>query len=243
MNLTTTRAVIIKAVDYREYDKLVTLYTEKLGKINAIAKGAKRKNSKFTSTTSSFCYGEYVLYKGKGMYLLNEASTINSFQDFLNALSTIAYGSYLNELIDIGVVEGEPEYGLFKDLVTSYYFISNNAVDKDLLMRAFEIKFLSYIGYGLNFGSCVSCGKEIKTSNFLDLNSNGFLCSNCTSSWSVKISNSAYNIMRYIVGTELKNIYKLNVNEESKAQLHKLMKEMVRHCIGKNPKSLDILKI
>ncbi|RFM22309.1 hypothetical protein C1146_01915 [Clostridium botulinum] len=42
MSLYKTRAVVIKTQEFKEADKLVWLYTEKLGKITAIAKGAKK---------------------------------------------------------------------------------------------------------------------------------------------------------------------------------------------------------
>lgn len=217
------------------------MYTEKLGKLTAIAKNAKRKNSKFTATTSPFCFGEYVLFKGRSMYSMNDAIIINSFQNFLDSLESIAYGSYMNELINIGTVDNDPNYELFRDFVTAYYFLLDKAVDNDLLIRGFELKFLKYMGYGLNFDACVNCGNKINNSNFVEFNNPGFLCKNCISSWSVKISNSAYNTMKYILSTPMKNIYKLTLDVHLKKELESLTKNMINQCLGKNPKSLDIL--
>lgn len=51
MNIITTRGVVIKTQDYKENDKLVWLFTEKLGKISLIAKGARKNKSKLMSIT------------------------------------------------------------------------------------------------------------------------------------------------------------------------------------------------
>ena len=116
-----TKAVIIKTQDYRENDKLVWFYTEKLGKITAIVRGAKKSKSKFLSLTLPLCYGEYMVYKGKNLYTLQEGKIINSFQGLLNNLDKLTYSSYLCELIDIACEENEVNEKLFKDLVTILY--------------------------------------------------------------------------------------------------------------------------
>ena len=49
MSLIETGGVIIKAQEYKENDKLLWIFTEKLGKITVIAKGAKKNKSKLFS--------------------------------------------------------------------------------------------------------------------------------------------------------------------------------------------------
>jgi len=82
--LITTRAVVIKTQDFKENDKLVWFYSENIGKITAIVRGAKKSKSKFLSLTLPLCYGEYLLYKGKNLYTLQEGRILNSFQGLLN---------------------------------------------------------------------------------------------------------------------------------------------------------------
>lgn len=217
------------------------MYTEKYGKITAIAKGSKKGSGKFTSSTLCFCYGEYILYKGKSMYILNDAVIIDSFQNFLRDLETITYCSYINELICIGTIEEERNYSLFKDLITSYYFIENKVGDMETLIRAFEIKFLSNIGYGLNLDSCVYCGEKIRSSNYLDLGSLGMACNKCHKNWSVRISTFTYNILRYIINSPLEKIYKVNLNITMKRELKKVIEVILEETLNRRPKSLEIL--
>ena len=51
LSLLKCNGVVIKTQDYRENDKLVWLYTDNLGKITMIAKGAKKSKSKFFANT------------------------------------------------------------------------------------------------------------------------------------------------------------------------------------------------
>ena len=45
----TTRAVVLRAVDYRDSDRIITLFTEQLGKVSAIARAARRIFRKLTA--------------------------------------------------------------------------------------------------------------------------------------------------------------------------------------------------
>ena len=93
--LFTTRAVVIKTQDFKENDKLVWFYTKNMGKITAVVRGAKKSKSKFLSLTLPLCYGEYLMYKGKNLYTLQEGRILNSFQGLLDNLDKLTYSSYL----------------------------------------------------------------------------------------------------------------------------------------------------
>ncbi|MEA4826295.1 MAG: DNA repair protein RecO, partial [Clostridium sp.] len=133
LSIFKTRAIVIKTQDFKENDKLIWLFTEKLGKVSAIARGAKRSKSKFLSSTQPFCFGEYILYRGKNLYNINEVQIIDSFQGILKDIDTITYGSYLCELILIGLQEEESNRDLFKDFIKAFYFMKNNVVDLQIL--------------------------------------------------------------------------------------------------------------
>ncbi|MDU2157917.1 DNA repair protein RecO, partial [Clostridium sp.] len=111
LSLHKVNAVVIKTKEFKENDKLVWLYTNNLGKITAIAKGARKSKSKLLSLTLPLCYGEYVLFKGKSLFNLQEGKITNSFQGLLDNLDKLTYSSYICELIDICVEEGEVNEG------------------------------------------------------------------------------------------------------------------------------------
>ena len=112
---------MIKTQEFKESDKLVWLFTEDFGKITAIAKGARKNKSKYVSSTLPCSYGEFVLFKGKNLYTINEVTIIDSFQQLLRNLETITYASYFNELIDIAMENEDVNNELFKEF--SYCFL------------------------------------------------------------------------------------------------------------------------
>lgn len=211
LSVYNSRGVVIKYRDINENDKLLWIFSEKFGKISVMAKGAKKNKSKLMPASLTFCYGNYTLFKGKSMFSLNEGDIISSFQVFLEDLDSLSYASYLCELIDISMVEGESNRELFKEFVTAFYLMKNHVGDMETLIRAFEIKLLSATGFGLN----MDCGR--------------------------KISATAFKTLSYLSKITLDKVYRVKLNEEVKQEIYLVLEELIAQSYGKKPKSLEIL--
>lgn len=243
MSIIKTRAIVIKNQDYKENDKLVTIFSETHGKINIIVRGAKKvKNSKLPLTLPfSFC--DYVLFKGKTMMTLNEGSIIESFQDFLKDLETVTYTTYILELIDIVLVEEEPNYNLFKDAATIFYFIKNNVVPIEILIAYFELRVLKNTGFNFNFDRCSICRKKIISSNYFSFSNGGGVCSSCTKENGLYISYETYSLIKYISTLSIQELVKINFNEKVKNESKKLLSFIIQNSFDKKPKSLEMLSL
>jgi DNA repair protein RecO (recombination protein O) len=222
----------------KENDKLVWLFTEKLGKISTVAKGAKKNRSKFISTTLPFCFGDFVVFKGKSLYTINEGEVIKSFQSLLNDLDSLTYASYLCELIDISMIDEESNRELFKDFVKVFYLMENKAIDLELLCRSFEVKLLLASGYYFNLEQCSLCKRKINTSNYINFEYLGGVCTECEKTRGMNISFAAYNALKYLTKVSIENVYRLTLTKEVKAELYKLLSNIISENFGRTPNSL-----
>jgi DNA repair protein RecO (recombination protein O) len=218
---------------------LVWLFTEKLGKISTIAKGAKKNKSKLLSLTLPFCFGDYVVFKGKSMFTINEGELASSFQTLLNDLDSLTYASYLCELIDIALVDEESHRELFKEFIKVFYLMENKAISYDLLCRSFEINLLKASGYLFQLDHCCICRKKINTSDYIDIEYLGGLCQECERATALKITRPAYNSLRYLIKFPVENLYKLSLTSEVKEELYKLLTHIITNSFGKRPNSLQ----
>ncbi|WP_461205602.1 DNA repair protein RecO [Clostridium sp. DL1XJH146] len=240
MSIFKTRGIVIKTQDYKENDRLVWMFTEKLGKITCLARGVKKKNSKLGSFTQQFAFGDYVIYRGKNLYTINEVELIDSFQGFLGELETITYGSYLCELILIAMPDEESNRELFEEFIRCFYLIKSKAIDYELLIRSFEVKLLERTGYSIDFERCCLCNKKIETSQYINIQYYGGVCSNCSKTHSLKVSFAAFNILRYLKKTPMDKLYRLNVTEELKREIYNILVQLIMQSYSKKPKSLEI---
>ncbi|WP_410506397.1 DNA repair protein RecO [Haloimpatiens sp. FM7315] len=222
---------------------MVWIFTEKIGKISVIVKGAKKSKSKFLSSTLPFCFAEFVVYKGKSMYLLNEIEPIDYFGEFLNELEILTYASYFNELIDMATSEEESNRELFKEFVTAYYLMKNRIGDVEILARAFEIKLLKLTGYALNFTNCCICGSRINTSNYINLSYGGGVCNECSKKNSIQISYEAYNVIKNLTNFPLEKVHRIRLNGKAKSEIHNILCQFICENYQKIPKSLNMLNV
>lgn len=241
MTLIKTNGVVIKTQDYKENDKLVWMYTEKLGKVTSIARGAKRNKSKLFAITLPLCYGDYMIFKGKNLSNLQEGKIISSFQGLMSNLDKLTYSSYLCELIDIALMEGESNRWLYKEFITTLYLLDTDAIDYELLIRSFELKLLKATGYGLVLDHCVSCRKKINVSNYISLSNFGGICEECNKVQGLHISKGAYNALKFLINTNSDKIFRLNLSKDIKKEIERVTTFIISSNYSKKPKSLEML--
>ena len=71
----TTKALVLRGVDYKESDKILTLLTDEMGKITASARGCRKKGSPIAAGGQLRCWSEMVLSEDQGRWGVKEANT------------------------------------------------------------------------------------------------------------------------------------------------------------------------
>lgn len=144
--LIKTKGIIIKERDEKEYDKLLTLLTPSLGKINVWANGCRKANSKNVGKTRVFVYADFELNASKKGYTVSHIDSIESFDTISSNANTTFYAFYFLEVIDFITYENMDCENFIKLLYYSLKALINDHIDNDLVRRIFELKILEYNG-------------------------------------------------------------------------------------------------
>ena len=88
----TTKALVLRQVDYKESDKILTLFTQEQGKLTASARGCRKKGSALAAPCQLLAWSEMVLYDYQGRWTVKEASTERLFQGVRDDLERLALG-------------------------------------------------------------------------------------------------------------------------------------------------------
>ena len=109
MPVFTTPAVLLRKLEYGDFDLILTLLSLQRGKIALIAKSAKKSTKRFAGILELFSLLEVVAStgKGRGLPVLQEATLIAPFSTIRNDISKTAYASYWCELINNWVEESK----------------------------------------------------------------------------------------------------------------------------------------
>ena len=70
------RGIVLRSVDTKEADKILTVLTAQLGKVPVVAKGARSRRSRVTAATELLSYAEMTLSESRGYQYLTEASPL-----------------------------------------------------------------------------------------------------------------------------------------------------------------------
>ena len=103
-----TRGVVVREVAAGDYDKILTVLSDELGKISVSARGVRRSGNRFSAGTQVLSYCEWVLYQGKNTYILNSCEIIHPFYEIRQDLTLLAYAAHLLEMAQDAILENQP---------------------------------------------------------------------------------------------------------------------------------------
>ena len=73
--------LVIQEKDFNENDKILTILTERYGKVPVIAKGAKSLKNRHMATCQLFAYSNFNLRKKGNFYYVTESDLIENYYD------------------------------------------------------------------------------------------------------------------------------------------------------------------
>lgn len=141
-----TIGIVIKTKTVKESDIIVTLLTPNLGKITALAKGAKNIKSR---RLGSLQLGNIIrahLYQKNDYLWLSESATLSPFLHTKKNLTQLNLLFYFLELLNYFIAENQQ--------LTNIYQISENVISAINhnhlpLFIKYEIEFVRQLGFGL----------------------------------------------------------------------------------------------
>ncbi|WP_010270252.1 DNA repair protein RecO [Paenibacillus senegalensis] len=239
--LLRTEGIVIRAIDYGESNKIVSLFTRTSGKISLMVRGAKKVRSRHSAIVQLFTHGDFVIYKGAGMGNLNHAEIIHSYREIREDLHKAAYAAYLMELIERLSTEGEANVTLFEQLLAALDAIKEGK-DAAIVTHIMELKLLALAGYYPQLRACVQCSRESSLQAF-SAGQGGVLCSSCQSSdpYAQPLSGSLLNILQLLQGTDLRRLGNTSVKPQTKHQLKTVLRAFLDTHLDARWKSRNFL--
>jgi DNA repair protein RecO (recombination protein O) len=156
----SSEAIVLKLADYRESDRLVTLFTPDHGKLNGIARGAKRSVRRFGGALELFARLQLQVRLKQGLSELVSADIMTIHPGIRGDLDRIAHAGYACELVAELAPEGMANPRLFR-LLASYLSQLDKHPATVSDRRFFEINFLNIIGYRPSLEICSRCGTRL----------------------------------------------------------------------------------
>ena len=114
MKIVKTKGIIIAEHNVSDFDKMLTILTPNLGKIECLAKGSRKPKSLLMAGTQLLCFGEYMLYKGADNYSMNSCEIIELFYKIRVDLDKLEQASYITKIINDVTTENQNNYRILQ---------------------------------------------------------------------------------------------------------------------------------
>ena len=250
MGSLATPAILLRRIEYGDYDLIVTLFTLEKGKTSAIAKSAKKSTKRFPGVLEPFSRLNVVLAKGrgKGMPVLQEASLEEPFFKIREDILKTAYASYWSELIYVWMADGEPMEPLYRLTLHTLTELNRGRIPVEVLSILFQMRFLSLAGFRPNFDhchTCKTCLDQIRHAVVLsDPSKGGIACPTCTHTGNgcLKISKGTLKQLMWTDAGDLERAARVRFTPNAVKEGLAFLESFVPYHIGKTPKSLKVLK-
>jgi DNA repair protein RecO (recombination protein O) len=240
-----TQAIILRSLDYGESDRIVAFYTRDFGKIRGIAKGARRSRVRFANALELFCLAE-IVFSRRGrdsLALIEESSVECHFENIRQDLDKTLMSSYLVELTDQFTLEDKQSVVLY-ELLRDFLGQIDGADCTETLMRFFEIRLLTCIGYQPVLDRCVTCQTPLNGADVyhFHVRSGGIRCGACCGNGegALPISPGTARTLLLSRDTDLSRMNRLLMSERSAQESRQVLTHFIRHLLGRELKSLRI---
>lgn len=140
----TIEGIILKRKNFGEADRVLTILTDRYGKISVIAKGVRRITSRRAGNVEVLNRVKLHLFKGKS-YTLTEAESIEVFPNIKSNLTLSTSAFHVLELIDRLIVEEQNNYFVYELTLGVLHILEKNP--RQIFLRAFEVKLLNLLGF------------------------------------------------------------------------------------------------
>lgn len=226
----TTKAIALRATDYKENDKIILLYSLEYGKISVHAKGIRKPNAKLKFAADQFCFGQYELSAVEDRFTLKTCDQLSSFYSLREDVAMYYAACTVAECLSNYIEEGQSDPSLFVETLKGLSALTDG-VEPLLAAFRFVLGFLHTQGLCLQFDNCLSCGKA-PTKCFLDLQRGGIVCDICRTPESIAVSARTVASFKMVETMPYEKLKNLNFTQEVLKDSLKICYRYISHSFS-----------
>lgn len=250
MPVFSTPAILLRRLDYGDFDLILTFLSLERGKISLIAKSAKKSTKRFAGILELFSLMEVVAGtgKGRGLAVLQEAALKSPFSTIRNDIRKTAYASYWCELLYKWVEENQkqaPLYYLLKHVLSQ---LDGGAPAAAEISIFFQMRLLYLSGHGPSLRQCGRCRKNLETIEcnpvVFDIAKGAILCDGCTSGAGgrIRLSKGTIKQLLWVESGDLKKASRVRFGAQAIKEGLEFLEAFVPYIMGMQPQSLKFLR-
>ncbi len=243
MAIASAEAYVLDVVDLHDGDRILTFLSAEHGRKRGVARGAKRKHSRFAGQLQPLAKVRVGWFEKEGRDLVRISSVeLMASSDWLNRdLDDLLVGAYWAEhLVALGL-DGEPAESQVRLLEACLRALAAG-VPRGIVTRYFEVWVLRLAGVFPPPTECAICGLPLQDRVVMAARADGFAHPDCSGSQGAPISRVALGFLRRASREGPTEIRSGDLSIQVLAEIERLCAEVRREFLQRELKSYEVLR-
>ena len=237
----STTGIVIRKTDLNEADRIITVFTEDRGKIDCIAKGARRFTSKLCGRLELFNQIKISCFQGRELATINEAELINCFSDTQD-LKKHRLLFYMAELTNKLIQHNQHIDGAY-ELITEILGHTGTSEKLDTLLHSYLIRLLTLTGFLPHWNRCSKCSITLSLSEPVGMSLNSSpLCPDCSSVSDKRLSPAFIKWVNFMQNYPLSDALKVKPSEAENGFVWQWLRGILDELLSGPIKSEEFLE-
>ncbi|MDX1992866.1 MAG: DNA repair protein RecO [bacterium] len=240
-----TNGLILKRRDFGEADRLLTVLTPDHGKIDMIAKGARKPTSTKTGHVELFTRVDLLVHRGRDLDIAAQAEMTEPYLPLREDLGRGAFASYAAELMDRFTTEGEEDLSALFDLLAVTFQRLSDEDDLRLVVRYYELRLLDVVGFRPELTECVFSHETLQPEDQFFSYAEGGAVSPAAAEHAsnlVPLSLNALKVLRHFQRSRFEQVRALTVPPALHTELERLMLGYLTYILERRLQSVDFIR-
>lgn len=233
-----------------EADLVSSLYSREHGKLDVLARGARRLTSKLMGHFEPLTLVRLSIARGRTLDIVAEAEVVNAFPDVKSDYASVARGLHVAELIDGFSASSASNPQVLDLALQTLEAIGKQALtddhSPDLALRYFDLQLLQLSGFLPELYQCVECGDELEPERHrFAAGAGGALCADCITPPEIivrPLSLPALKVLRMLHRTEsVDRLPQLNMPATVQREVHSILSETLQYWLDRQLRAQSFL--
>lgn len=240
-----THAVIVKRRDFGEADRVLTILTPNHGKMDVIAKGARKLTSHKTGHVELYTRADMLIHRVSELGIAVQSQMVEPNQRLREDLRRGAYANYCAELLDRFTAMGEDDtpalYALFDSTLSRLCGESDPLV----ALRYFEIQLLDQVGFRPELSTCAVGHEDIQAEDqFFSYVEGGVVCPRHAAQGSsfIPIRMTSLKMLRHLQRSSYAAVAALNVPSTVHDDADRVMVGYITYLLERRLQSVEFIR-
>jgi len=198
--------IVLRTADYRDSDKMLTLFSREAGRVSALARGAKNLKNPLAAASQPFCCGIFSFTGKNGKLYVSQCEIKKEFYSLGADFEKFAAACVMVEMAD-KILEDSVEYERLFVLLANCLSALEKGPPVRMTLAYFFVQISDILGIRPTTDTCAVCGKDLEEPDLFCASEGGAVCEQCAAGLHTKkIRPEAIRMIDVLLKTDPKSI-------------------------------------